>query len=81
MRRGDCSNNQALYAKKVKAVAEAALKLAECAQQEREFRESLTDAGVMLIFETLPFNWVGYTRERYGNANIYNRQAKKAGCL
>ena len=66
---------------KVRAVAEAALKLAECAQQEREFRESLTDEGVMLTFETLPFTSVGYSRDHYANANIYYREAKKVGYL
>ena len=69
------------YVQKVRAVAEAALKLAECAQQERDFRESLTDAGVMLTFETLPFTSVGYSRDHYANANIYCREAKKAGYL
>ena len=69
------------YIQKVRAVAEAALKLAECAQQERDFRESLIDDGVMLTFETLPFNSVGYSRDHYANANIYYREAKKAGYL
>jgi hypothetical protein len=79
--KGISSEVKPAYVQKVRAVAEAALKLAECAQEECEFRESLTDAGVMLTFETLPFTSVGYARDQYANANIYYRQAKKAGYL
>jgi hypothetical protein len=56
-------------------------RLAECAQEERDFRESLTCEGVHLTFEPMPFFKVGFSREENAFANIYIRQAKQAGYL
>ena len=76
-----CREMKSTYADKVRAIAEAVLRLAECAQQEREFRESLTDEGVTLTFEAMPFPRVGISRDEYSYANIYAREARKAGYL
>jgi hypothetical protein len=76
-----CRELKPAYAEKIRAIAEAALKLAECAQQERELRESLSDAGVILTFESMPFFKVGFSNDEYAYANIYARQAKQAGYL
>ncbi len=76
-----CRETKAKYAETVRAIAEAARKLSECAQEERDLRESLTDQGVIISFETLPFFKVGFSRDEYAYANIYYRQAKEAGYL
>lgn len=76
-----CREMKPAYAEKVRAIAEAALKLAEFAQEERDFRESLTDEGVILSFEAMPFPRVGISRDKYADANIYAREAKRAGYL
>jgi hypothetical protein len=76
-----CQEMKPKYAEKVRAIAEAANRLAECAQQERDLRESLVDEGVILSFEAMPFFKVGFKRDEYAYANIYSRQAEQAGYL
>ena len=76
-----CRDMKPAYTEIVRAIVEAAQKLAECAQQERDFRASLTDEGVTLTFNEMSFWKIGFSRDPYAYANIYARQAKQAGYL
>jgi hypothetical protein len=76
-----CQEVKPAYAEKIRAIVEAAQILAECAQQERDFREALTDQGITLTFQEMSFWKVGFSRDPYAFANIYARQAKQAGYL
>lgn len=76
-----CREIKPAYAEKVRAIVEASQKLSECAQEERDFRESLTLEGVTLTFQEMSFWKVGFSGDPYAFANIYARQAKQAGYL
>jgi hypothetical protein len=76
-----CEDMKPKYAERIRAIVAATQKLAECAQQERNLRESLTDEGLTLTFEPLPFTKVGFSADEYVYANIYLRQAQEARYL